>query len=242
MRAQSIGILILLLTLVSCNKNDGYSLGDFRIDIGTVQKEDNNSFSLELDNGKKLFPMNPHYGYHLKENQRVFINYTLLSGEHNQFDHLVKINDMWNILTKDVIDLTTANEDSIGNDPIKINHIWVGKDFLNIDFLFNYGGVRPHAINLVKNKLNPELNENVIELEFRHNSYESNNSRLVEGLVSFDLKPFQREDSDQVSISVKVKDWDATATYDLTYKYKDVDLQSTYVETPILVVASDEYY
>ena len=33
----------------------------------------------------------------------------------------------------------------------------VGSDFLNVDFFFNYGGVKPHAINLVKIPSLPHL-------------------------------------------------------------------------------------
>lgn len=240
MRIQSIGIVILLLTLFSCNNKDEYSLGEFRIDIATIKVEGENSYSLLLDNGKKLWPAASDIRYNAKNNQRAFVNYTLLSGEYNGFDHLIKVNDIWNILTKDIIQLTSENKDNIGNDPIDINYIWVTNDFLNIDFLFNYGGVRPHAINLVKTELNST--DDKIELEFRHNSYNSTNTRLSEGLVSFNLKELRQADTDSVNISVKVKGWNEEKQFDLVYKYNQMDNQNIYTETPILVVASEEYY
>lgn len=238
-----IGIFLFLLVAVSCNKNDGYSLGKFQVDIATVKKVGtDNSYSLILDNGKSLWIAASDVWYKPVDNQRVFVNYTLLSGEIDGYDHFVKVNAIWNILTKGVIDLTTENADSIGHDPININAVWVGSDFLNIDFMFNYGGVRPHAINLVKNLSDFDDNADTIELEFRHNSYNSQSNRLLEGLASFNLKPLQRNDVDLVKIKVKVKTWDGQKTYDVVYKYNNEAINATHYETPVLVVSSDEYY
>src|SRR3546814_5796885 len=72
---------------------------------------------------------------------------------------------------KQAIVLTAQNEDSIGNDPVKANAVWVGGDYLNVSFMFNYGGSQPHAVNLVKNSLSSGTSEDVIALEFHHNSY-----------------------------------------------------------------------
>lgn len=243
MRAQSIGIIIVsLLALISCNTKDEFSLGKFRIEIATVITEGSGSYSLLLDNGKSLWPAASDVRYMPKNSQRVFVNYTLLSNEYNGYDHLVKINDIWNILTKNIIDLTTENADSIGNDPIGVNGMWIGNHFLNIDFMFNFGGIKPHAINLVHNTTTTNTDEEIIELEFRHNSYESTSKRLIEGLVSFNLKPLQREDADSVIISVKVKEWDKEKTHKVVYKYNNLDIKNSFAETPVLVIASDEYY
>jgi len=56
---------------------------------------------------------------------------------------------------------------SIGNDPVKANAMWVGGDYLDVSFMFNYGGhANPHAINLVNNQLEPgERFENDLNLE-----------------------------------------------------------------------------
>lgn len=245
MRAQSIGIFILLLTLISCNNKDGYSLGDFQVSIATIILEGENSYSILLDNGKKLWPSVSDIRYKPKENQRAFVNYTLLSDKYDKFDHIVKVNAIWNILTKDIIDLTEENENEIGNDPVKTNYLWIANDFLNIDFMFNYGAERPHYINLVNNKTTPEEGEDddVIELEFRHNSYDSQNPKLsTEGLVSFNIKSLQRDDRDSVKLKIKVKELDKVTTHDITYKYNLGNSENSYIETPILVVASDEYY
>ncbi len=242
MRARILSIIVLLSTLISCNKKDGYSLGDFIVDIATVKVEGGNTYSIQLDNGKKLWPAASDIRYNPNDNQRIFINYTLLSGKYGEYDHMIKVNDIWNILTKEIVELTDDNKDEIGNDPIKINYIWVANDFLNIDFFFNYGGVKPHFINLVKTDANSDANEGDIELEFRHNSYGSTSTRLSEGLVSFDLRSLKQDDADSVNLTVKVKDWDEKKTYNLTYKYNINYEEMNLINTPVLVVASDEYH
>ena len=243
MRAQSIGVIFLLLALISCNNKDGYSLGEFQVSMGTIKMESETSYSILLDNGKKLWPAATDHRYKAKDNQRAFVNYTLLSGEYNGYDHMVKVNAIWNILTKDIIKLTHDNEEEIGNDPIKTNHIWIANDFLNIDFMFNYGGIKPHFINLVENEINKLSKDDVLELEFRHNSYGSTNKdRLTEGLVSFNLKPLQRSDANSINIRIKVKEFDKESTYDIKYEYSDESSKSAQTETPVLVVASEEYY
>lgn len=239
-----LSFVFVLLVVVSCNKKDEHSLGAFRIDIATVIPEGEDVYSLLLDNGKQLWPAAADVKYRPKDKQRVFVNYTTLSGERDGYNHFVKLNDIWNILTKKAITLSEENKDSIGNDPVKINAIWTGGDYLNIDFMFNHGGVRPHAINLVTNTVNKSMTEspNTVELEFRHNSFGSTNTRLYEGFVCFDLKPFRVNSADSIVLNIKATDWDEEKRYTVIYKYNQAALQNTFAETPIPVVSSNEYY
>jgi hypothetical protein len=230
----------ILLSLFSCDDNSN-SLGEFRINVATVIPEGENAYSLLLDNGTRLWAAATAVVYQPTCNQRVFLNYTILSGAQEGYNHYIKVNDIWNILTKQVIELNTQNEDSIGNDPVKANAVWVGGDYLNVSFMFNYGGVRPHSINLVNNTLSPGNAPGVTELEFRHNSYDSQQDKLYEGFVCFDLKPLRANDADSVKLSIKVKELTGETTYDVTYRYNHA-LQEAITEMPIPVVSSNEYY
>lgn len=233
----SIGIFLFLL---SCDENS-HSLGEFRINIATVVPSGEDAYSLLLDNGERLWPAATAVTYHPSYNQRVFLNYTILSGAQNGYDRYIKINDIWNILTKPIIELNTQNADSIGNDPVKTNAVWVGGDYLNVSFMFNYGGVRPHAINLVMDKLSSDSTSGVIDLAFRHNSYGSQKDKFYEGFVCFDLKPLRDENSDSVKLSVRVKEETKDITYDVVYRYNQ-KVQEAVTEMPIPVISSNEYY
>lgn len=230
----------ILLGTISCDDNSN-SLGNFGIDIATVIPEGENAYSLLLDNGKRLWPAASAVIYPPAYNQRVFLNYTLLSDAQGGYDHYIKVNDIWNILTKQAIELTAQNQDSIGNDPVKANAIWVGGDYLNVSFMFNYGGIQPHAINLVKNMLSTETSPDAVDLEFRHNAYQSTQSKQFEGFACFDLKPFRVNNTDSVKLSIKLKEWSGDTTYDVIYKYNQatVDVRT---EMPIPVISSNEYY
>lgn len=223
----------------ACSDSDGYSLGDFRISIATVVPEGEMTYSLLLDNGNKLWPAATDVYYKPYENQRVFVNYTLLSGKMNGFDHYIKVNDIWNVLTKQVIELTEANADSIGNDPVRMNELWIGNHFLNTSFSFNYSGVRPHAINMVQNKMVTNDDGGVLELEFRHNSYNSTSNVLYNGFACFDLRPFRVEGKDSIPIRVMVKDWDGDKEYDLMYRYSELNINRVLKAVPI--ITSNEY-
>jgi hypothetical protein len=234
--------VIAVLTVVSCNKKDEHSLGEFHIDIATVIPVGERGYLLMLDNGKQLWPAATDVFYLPTENRRVFVNYTTLSDEQGGYDHYVKVNDIWDILTKKIIEQTPQNVDSIGDDPVTINDAWVGNDYLNIDFMFNYGGVRPHAINLVIDSLHPDVTPDTLELEFRHNAYGSLSPRLYEGFVCFDLKPLQRTDTDSVQLTIKAKEGNGAKIFNVVYRYNQAALQGKIAETPIPVVSSNEYY
>lgn len=238
----------LLLFNISCDDNSR-SLGNFGIDIATVIPENGGSYSLLLDNGKKLWPAATAVEYTPTNKERVLLNYTILSEERDGFDHYIKVNDLWKLLTKDVVELNTHNEESIGNDPIKTNAIWVGGDYLNVSFHFNYGGERPHFINLIENKASTEITNDVMEVELRHNSFDSQAKRLYEGFVCFDLKPLRQNDVDSVKLSVKVKEWNEQTEsktkeviYDVVYRYNISKNVLATTEMPIPVITSNEYY
>lgn len=244
----SVLISTILLINISCDDNSR-SLGNFGIDIATIIPESGGNYSLLLDNGKKLWPAATTVEYYSQSRERVLLNYTILSEERDGFDHYIKVNDLWKLLTKNIVELNPHNEDSIGNDPLKTNAVWVGGDYLNVSFHFNYGGERPHLINLVENKTSPEIVNDAIEVELRHNSFDSESERLYEGFVCFDLKPLQRNDVDSVKLSVKVKEWSEQSDsntkeiiYDVVYRYNRSRNVQTTTMMPIPVITSNEYY
>ncbi|NMB49942.1 MAG: hypothetical protein GX997_05730 [Bacteroidales bacterium] len=236
---SSIVAIAIFFTAFSCDDSNS---GNYLFDIATVEVQDDETFVLRLDDGTRLWPLATDVRYVGKNGQRVFVNYTVLSEKENNYNYSIKINDIWDILTKSPILLTAENADSIGNDPVKINSIWVGSDFLNVDFFFNYGGVKPHAINLVKNTLVAPPDDGKIHLEFRHNSYQSLNTRLYEGLVCFDLRSLRVPTVDSVLLTIKVKDWEREKTFNLVYRYNDTAPKSAKSEKHIYTISSSEYY
>src|SRR5690606_5144184 len=92
----------ILLVNISCDDNSR-SLGNFGIDIATVIPESGGNYTLLLDNGKKLWPAASAVEYTSLNKERVLLNYTILSEEKDGFDHYIKVNDIWTLLTKNIV-------------------------------------------------------------------------------------------------------------------------------------------
>ncbi len=217
----SLAVLTLLFT--SCD-DDGYDLGKYIICLATVNPlEDNSdSYYLTLDDGTTLWPAAPINGYYKpKKDQRVLVDFTLLSDSLQGYDHFVRINRLQEILTKQVIDLTAENETEVGNDPIRILEYWIGDHYLNIHFGYNSGGEKIHTINLVENKLTEATNQDgSIVLEFRHNKNNDPEKYGVKSFAAFDLRKYQKEGQNSVDFLIKVKDFnEEEKEYKITYKY-----------------------
>lgn len=216
--------LIAIFTFNSCSNDDGYSPGNYRLDVATVNAIDSTSgtFYLTLDNGKTLVPISYDSYYKPQYDKRVIVNYTLLADQTGVYDHAVRINAIQDILTKEVIDLTAENAQEIGKDPIKILDLWTGDHFLNIHFGYNTGGEKTHTINLVNNTLDKTtISPNgAILLEFRHNANGDPQRYGAKNYAAFDLKPFQTANKDSINFIIKVFDFnDETKEYPITYKY-----------------------
>lgn len=217
--------LVAIFTFNSCNNDDGYSLGNYRLDIATVNAIDSESgtFYLKLDNDNTLLPVASNSYYKPQFNKRVIVNYTLLSDQTGSYDHAIKINAIQDILTKEVIDMTSENEKEIGNDPVKILDLWTGDHFLNIHFGYNTAGEKTHTVNLVRNTLDKVTvtSNGAIALEFRHNSNGDPQKYGTKNYAAFDLQPFQTENKDSINFIIKVSDFNnETKEYPITYKYK----------------------
>ncbi|WP_080905584.1 NigD-like protein [Parabacteroides sp. Marseille-P3160] len=208
------GILLASMTLNSCS-DDGYSLGDFWVEVATVYQEGDDWYSLTLDDGTTLWPASPLYRpAGLKYNQRVLVDYTILSDSMSGFDHYIKVNALQKILTKEVAENKGVENDSIyGTDPVKIYNLWTGDGFLNIDFGFNAGGGVSHFVNLLQDSTS---SASPYAFEFRHNAYDDHASYGQRGLVAFKLPDFETGE-EEITLLIKVKTFEGEKEYELVY-------------------------
>lgn len=220
--------LLPLFFFFSCDDDDGYSLGKYWVSIATVENPDDTPyFYLRLDNEELLWTAATNlYNYRPKTGQRVCAVYTILNDkpEGSAYQHDVKLNDAYNILTKNVFYITPEQQDSIGNDPIGVDDMWIGSNYLNIEFY--YGGYyKTHFINLVKDD-SKEYDDNKLHLEFRHNGNEDERKYKMRGIVSFDLlslfiSPLDESSQEKTDLVIHVKNIDGEEiTYDFQYDPK----------------------
>lgn len=181
-------LAILLLPLTGCDDDDDcYSLGKFWITTATIETGSVNPYVIVTDNGDRLFPSATVIPwFELRDQQRVWISYSILGDAIGDFDYYVKVNDMSEILTKGILELTPENADFIGDDPLRVKSYWITGDFLTIDFLYS-GGNAIHFINLVQDVNNPVDEEGRPILLFRHNRNDDPANYRMRGTVSFNL-------------------------------------------------------
>ena len=236
--------ILLFLIFNACDDDDGYSLSKRWETIATAYPVSGNSYYLMFDNGEKIGVAASNVTYLPKANQRIYLNFTYLSDSTNGFDHLVKVNWLAEILTKEVIDLTFENQDSIGNDPVKIHSLWIGDDYLNIYFGYNYGKQSTHYINLVNNTIpDPYPSEGgEIYLEFRHNKNDDPEWYGKNGYAAFDLRKYKEEaitkGKDSLKFVIGVLDFgEEYKTYSITYKLNN---NTTDIRTSLTYESDDD--
>lgn len=203
--------LMLTVAFTSCDDNDGYSLDKYWVSIATVDKisDKSNDFYMILDDGSKLWPAATNLPYYNPKNgQRVIANYTILSDGNSRYNHDVKLNNIYEVLTKPIVELTSANADSIGNDPLRVIDAWVGSDYLNIEFEYP-GYNKRHMVNLVTSSLFDNSGD-AVNLQFRQNGYGDEQRYWNRGIVSFNLSKLKKEG--QTSVKIKVSTTDQTGT------------------------------
>lgn len=215
--------VLLLIFFAACN-NDDYSLEKYWIDIGTVENpEKESAFFINLDDGTRLWTAASNFvNYRPDDGQRIIANFTILSDK-TAYDHDIKLNDVYEVLTKPIFQITPETEDSIGNDPIKVRNIWIGNEYLNIEFLY-YGEYKTHFINLVPaEKEKPE--EGNVYLEFRHNDNDDFKTWIYKGYVSFDIRSLKENSTlDKLILNIAVNDpSEENKVYKLEYSIKNED-------------------
>ncbi|MCD7900483.1 MAG: NigD-like protein [Bacteroides sp.] len=197
-------VLILTPTLYSCldDDDDKYSLL-----IATVKVNDGKDYYFLMDDGNKVLPGDTTaiHNYKVVDGQRVFVYFDELEEKVNGYDYNIRVISIQNILTKGVIPITEATQDSIGDDPANLAYVWFGGGFLNIEFhiMGSNSSSKPHMINLVRDEENPgEEEDGYINLEFRHNAQNDYPLERLVSMVSF--KPPFTDDYTKKGIKIRV--------------------------------------
>lgn len=222
-------IAALLPLLLACEDYGNNDVVNYQVDIATVQNPYNEtSFFFRLDNKKLMWVDESAFsGYAPKDGQRIVANYTLLSDKRatHLYDYDVRLNDVYDVLTKGIFHVTKATQDSIGNDSISIDDMWIGSDYLNVQFVYP-GYNKTHFINLV-NDTSKVFTDGKIHLYFRHNSNGDTPVYSRSGIVSFNIKSLQTGASGillNLVIHVNLPNQAAEKTYNLSYDFTSATL------------------
>lgn len=214
---------IILVLFASCNDSEDDTALKQYIDIATVENPTQDTrFVFVLDDTTKIKTSSSLISYYRPKNgQRIIANYSLLTETPDSlgFSYKAQLNDVYEILTKGIFNITPATQDSIGNDYINIDQMWIGSHFLNVEFVY-LGNSKTHFINLVSDN-SKTYTDGKVHLEFRHNANGDYPMYSKRGIVSFDLKSLESGSSGQAQLVIHVNEYGKSTneTYSLTYKY-----------------------
>jgi hypothetical protein len=224
MKKLLIGMLVVFL-ITSCNNNEVNSNDKNWQAIATVENPTlSTTFDFRLDNGDLMHTNTAGVlNYKPKDGQRIIANYSVIETTSPASSTVknVRLNDVYEILTKGIFRIKPTQQDSIGNDQIEIKSMWVGSDYLNVEFVY-LGYDKNHFITLVSDDAKT-YTDNKVHLEFRHNANKDYPSSSKWGVASFDLRSLKanHNPNDSVKLVIHTKEYTSTVdkTYPLTYKF-----------------------
>lgn len=215
-------LTLMLPALQSCDDNDGYSLGDIAVDWATVRVVGGDTYSLNADRWGTLWPAATAIPFYKPiDGQRVIIYFNPLYDNYEGYDHAVKVEHNYNVLTKQVEDLTAENESEFGNDPVWVNKdmMWIGGGYLNVIFRQNLPVKEKHLVSLVRDKWATAAegeDDGYIHLEFRYNTYDDVTARQANGAVSFNLNSLDLTGKKGIKVKLNsVKDGETEVVFNL---------------------------
>lgn len=216
-------LFMLVPFFVACSSNEpSYVQNSYFVNLATVENPNQETaFIIQLDNNTRMKVAGSDLRYYRpKDGQRVIANYSVLTNERDSSDyrHKIKLNNVYEVLTKGIFKIAPETNDSIGNDYIYIEDIWVGGHFLNVEFVYP-GRDKTHFISLVSDSTKT-YTDGKTHLEFRHNANGDYPSINRWGMVSFNLKSLESSTANQVDLVIHTNEFGSQANaYSMTYKY-----------------------
>ena len=215
-------LTLMLPALQSCDDNDGYSLGDIAVDWATVRVVGGDTYSLNADRWGTLWPAATAIPFYKPiDGQRVITYFNPLYDNYEGYDLAVKVEHNYNVLTKQVEDLTAENESEFGNDPVWVNKdmMWIGGGYLNVIFRQNLPVKEKHLVSLVRDMratVAEGEDDGYIHLEFRYNTYDDVTDRQANGAVSFNLNSLDLTGKKGIKVKLNsVKDGETEVVFNL---------------------------
>ncbi|WP_044084526.1 NigD1/NigD2 family lipoprotein [Marinilabilia salmonicolor] len=213
--------LFLGVGFTSCLDDDQESTPMRYLEMGIVKMGDTDEIRVFTDSELLLELDSYPTGFDYEEDQRVMIQYSVskLNQESEDYDYLVDVSSVQEVRLKDVIELNEENRDTIGDDQIYINEVWVSGDFLNVDFYF-YGDGEVHYINVVKDPEEQTDDPSKVYLQVRHDARDDDMLERYRGIMSFKLAPLQVADLDEIELIFKNQGF-----YAMPYSQIEVDYE-----------------
>ncbi|MDR2823755.1 MAG: NigD-like protein [Prevotellaceae bacterium] len=194
--------------------------------LGTVENYTNSTlFKLICDDETVLniIKTNAPSSFIAKTGQRMAISYYLINEDDaSKPEKNVHLVDGIIYPTRNLLPLTEAVADTVGNDPVRNVAMYIGSHFLNVQFEFGANN-QQHSIEMVRDSLIAPASQDTVKLQFRHNSHNDWQTQYYRSIICFDIAEVQgfATSRDSVFVEVSVMEYGSTQPkkYNLVYKF-----------------------
>lgn len=193
--------ILVFLFAISCEK-ETKRMDDFWVEFATVIKSESKTV-FRLDNFKTLVPKELK-DYSGKDGQRVVLNFTPLHGD------TVKINSISNVITGTIQE--THTQDNIVQNPLKIQSVWVGGNYLNMILEIEFYE-KNHNFALYRNTAS-----NGIQLYFSHNTNQDPRGYAKKIYLSFSLSSIQSAQNSPTPFQLFINTHTGLRVFDMEVK------------------------
>lgn len=220
MRKNWFLLLGLLIVFASGCSMDDEESEYYQYALGVVEGNSATTFMILTDGNERIRPIDfQPVNYEIEAGKRVLVRFTVLKeSESESYDYDVKVASISNVLTKQIVVANDEVRDTIGNDPVTINWVSIGNDYLNVDFSF-WADSKPHYFDLVLDETKQDK-VGFVSLNFHHNAKDDIRYSNYSGLISFPLDMLKDEELESVKLFFTSKNEDNSQfTRELEYKY-----------------------
>lgn len=195
-------MILFLFTFLGCDK-ENERLEDYLVDFATVIKQGDN-YIFKLDNGTLLTP-EVSVSFNGSSGDRVILNWIPSD------DNIVKIKGI-SAIHIDAIQ-NEGYPNLYKNDPVKIQSIWVGGDYLNMILEIEYHSV-PHSIAILR-----DMDSQTTDLYFAHSTNNDPKGYSQIMYASFLISSLRNaNNSDEMPFNLYINTNDGTRHFKFTLK------------------------
>ena len=206
-RLKNILFLFLILIGLSGCLEDYTEPESYYLDLA-IMNHDGNNYLITTDAGVKLKTESLPVEMEFDDNVRVNIRYKLLNPVDTSqgFSYWIYVDEIGEVLTKEIITIDDENRDSLGSAPVKFYDVWITQDFLTVYFSF-YAGTETHYFNLTFDD-KEQADNDTIQLTFRHDDNDDTARQFYNGYITFKLNTLRNPEKSEVVINFRGKEYD----------------------------------
>lgn len=210
---------LILIALSSC-MDDFSDTENYYLDLAIMNHEGDN-YLITTDAGVKLMTETLPVDIDFDQNVRVNVRYKLLTPVDTSmgFSYWVYVDEIGEVLTKEIVTINDENRDSLGSAPVKFYDVWITQDYLTVYFSF-YAGTETHYFNLTFDE-KEQANNDTILLNFRHQDNNDTPRQYYNGYITFKLNTLRDPEKSEQVIRFRGKEYDNIEYLqeDLIYSY-----------------------